>query len=100
MYHIQEIKKKSLIGTLFEVIFTSIAGIVFIGYMLYMGFNISNTANASTINQTDIRIEMLEKSVKDLQEKNDELEERLNYMGDSLGTTIELVDRLEAKVGM
>jgi uncharacterized protein involved in exopolysaccharide biosynthesis len=43
---------------------------------------------------------MLEQSEKELQEKNADLEDRLNYMGDSLGTTIELVDRLEAKVGL
>lgn len=73
-----------------------IIGIVSLTYII----SSISTATAQVNPSNDLRIEMLEQSVKELQEKNADLEDRLNYMGDSLGTTIELVDRLEAKVGL
>lgn len=72
-------------------------------YFLASSFSDANAQTSITIQpkiSISQKIEMLENSVKELQEKNADLEERLNYMGDSLGTTIELVDRLEAKVGI
>ena len=76
-----------------------VAFIIGIFAIVYIVSSIS-TATAQVNPSNDSRIEMLEQSVKELQEKNSDLEDRLNYMGDSLGTTIELVDRLEAKVGL
>ena len=78
-----------------------VAFIIGIFATVYIVSSISTaTAQVNPSLSNDVRIEMLEQSVKELQEKNLELEERINYMGDSLGTTVELVDRLEAKVGM
>ena len=78
-----------------------VAFIIGIIATVYIVSSISTaTAQVNPSLSNDVRIEMLEKSVKELQEKNADLEDRLNYMGDSLGTTIELVDRLEAKVGL
>jgi len=75
-----------------------IIGIITISYIV---FSVPLTdAKAEPIHTKRSRISYLEQTVKELQEKNIELEERLNYIGDSLGTTIELVDRLEAKVGL
>ena len=78
-----------------------VAFIIGIFTTVYIVSSISTaTAQVNPSLSNDVRIEMLEQSVKELQEKNADLEDRLNYMGDSLGTTIELVDRLEAKVGL
>ena len=78
-----------------------VAFIIGIFAIVYIVSSISTaTAQVNPSLSNDVRIEMLEQSVKELQEKNADLEDRLNYMGDSLGTTIELVDRLEAKVGL
>ena len=78
-----------------------VAFIIGIFATVYIVSSISTaTAQVNPSLSNDVRIEMLEQSVKELQKKNLELEERINYMGDSLGTTVELVDRLEAKVGM
>lgn len=77
---------------------TFIIGIIGFSYII---FSIPSTdAKAESLNQEYSRIDILENAVKDLQEKNIELEERLNYMSDALSTNIELVDRLEAKVGL
>jgi hypothetical protein len=85
---------KSWIGGLI----TFIIGIIGFSYII---FSIPSTdAKAESLNQEYSRIDILENAVKDLQEKNIELEERLNYMSDALSTNIELVDRLEAKVGL
>lgn len=85
---------KSWIGGLM----TFIIGIIGFSYII---FSIPSTdAKAESLNQEYSRIDILENAVKDLQEKNIELEERLNYMSDALSTNIELVDRLEAKVGL
>lgn len=75
-----------------------IIGIIGFSYII---FSIPSTdAKAESLNQEYSRIDILEQAVKELQEKNVELEERLNYMSDALSTNIELVDRLEAKVGL
>jgi Tfp pilus assembly protein PilO len=85
---------KSWIGGLI----TFIIGIIGFSYII---FSIPSTdAKAESLNQEYSRIDILENAVKELQEKNIELEERLNYMSDALSTNIELVDRLEAKVGL
>ena len=77
---------------------TFIIGIIGFSYII---FSIPSTdAKAESLNQEYSRIDILEQAVKELQEKNVELEERLNYMSDALSTNIELVDRLEAKVGL
>jgi hypothetical protein len=77
---------------------TFIIGIIGFSYII---FSIPSTdAKAESLNQEYSRIDILENAVKELQEKNIELEERLNYMSDALSTNIELVDRLEAKVGL
>jgi len=56
-------------------------------------------ATSAQTNPSKSRIEMLEDAVKELQEKNAELEDRLNLMSDALATNIELVDRIEARIG-
>ena len=62
---------------------------------------IVSTAPATSVqsNPSKSRIEILEDAVKELQEKNAELEDRLNLMSDALATNIELVDRIEARIG-
>jgi len=85
---------KSWIGGLI----TFIIGIIGFSYII---FSISSTdVKAVPIHTKNSRISYLEQTVKELREKNIELEERLNYMSDALSTNIELVDRLEAKVGL
>ena len=85
---------KSWIGGLI----TFIIGIIGFSYII---FSIPSTdAKAEPIPTKNSRISYLEQTVKELQEKNIELEERLNYISDALSTNIELVDRLEAKVGL
>lgn len=85
---------KSWIGGLI----TFIIGIIAFSYSI---FSIPSTdAKAEPIYIKNSRISYLEQTVKELQEKNIELEERLNYISDALSTNIELVDRLEAKVGL
>ena len=85
---------KSWIGGLI----TFIIGIIGFSYIIC---SIPSTdVKAGPIHTKNSRISYLEQNVKELQEKNIELEERLNYISDALSTNIELVDRLEAKVGL
>lgn len=85
---------KSWIGGLI----TFIIGIIGFSYIIC---SIPSTdVKAGQIHTKNSRISYLEQNVKELQEKNIELEERLNYISEALSTNIELVDRLEAKVGL
>lgn len=59
----------------------------------------SISETSAQTNPSKSRIEMLEDAVKELQDKNAELEDRLNLMSDALATNIELVDRIEARIG-
>lgn len=70
-----------------------------IGIMITILIVSTIPATSAQTNPSKSRIEILEDAVKELQEKNAELEDRLNLMSDALATNIELVDRIEARIG-